>query len=73
MTSKSTLLTTEEAARLLGVSERSLARWHVLRKGPPRTRAGRKVYYRAEAIEAWLQANEILPLSTFDGGRYENA
>ena len=64
MTTKSTLLSSEETARLLGVSLRSLARWHAIRKGPPRTRAGRKVYYRVEAIEAWLQANETLPLST---------
>ena len=58
-------LTTSEVATLLGVSPRTLHRWHALRVGPPRCKIGRKVLYRKEALEAWLEANEDQPLRRF--------
>ncbi len=60
------LLTTRQAADLLGISTRTLARWHALRVGPARCQIGRKVLYRASAIEAWLQANETAPVAKFN-------
>lgn len=48
-------LTKDELAESLGVSVRTLDRWHLLRVGPPRTRAGKKVLYHRAAIIDWLQ------------------
>jgi predicted DNA-binding transcriptional regulator AlpA len=42
----------------LGISERTADRWHVLRTGPPRTKAGKKVLYRKSAISEWLKGHE---------------
>ena len=33
---------------------RTLDRWHTLRAGPQRTRAGKKVFYHRAAIIDWL-------------------
>ena len=52
------VLTPADVAEMLGVSPRTLARWHLRRLGPPRCKIGRRVFYRLEAIEAWLAANE---------------
>ena len=59
------LLTIRQAAEVLGVSTRTLARWHALRVGPARCKVGRKVIYRPTAIEAWLQAHESAPVAKF--------
>jgi predicted DNA-binding transcriptional regulator AlpA len=52
-------------AELLGVSRRTLSRWHALRVGPARCKVGRTVLYRSEAVEQWLVKNETLPVRTF--------
>ena len=36
-------MTSQQVARDLGVGVRTLDRWHQLRKGPPRTRLGKRV------------------------------
>ncbi|MFG6599098.1 MULTISPECIES: helix-turn-helix transcriptional regulator [unclassified Sulfitobacter] len=54
-------------AELLGVSRRTLSRWHALRVGPARCKVGRTVLYRRDALEAWLEANETQPVATFAG------
>jgi hypothetical protein len=40
-------MTPKELACALGVSERTLGRWHQFRQGPPRVELGRKVFYRS--------------------------
>jgi len=62
------LLSKTDTAKFLGVSERTLDRWHTLRKGPARINAGRRVLYRLSAVSTWLSANEIQPMGTFIGG-----
>lgn len=57
--------TTEEVCRLLNVSNRTLTRWHALRVGPPRIKVGNQIFYRKDAVEAWLRANETGPLRSF--------
>ena len=47
-------LTPKELADAFGVTERTIARWHRHRQGPPRVTIGRKVYYRRESVNAWL-------------------
>jgi predicted DNA-binding transcriptional regulator AlpA len=44
----------KDLAKALEVSERTIARWHHFREGPPRVEIGRKVYYRRESVAAWI-------------------
>jgi hypothetical protein len=37
----------------------TLRRWEARRFGPPCVRAGRKVYYRRDAVQDWLQQQEL--------------
>ncbi len=45
-------------AKNLGVSTRTLDRWHSLRIGPPRTVIGKTILYRREAVSEWLRSRE---------------
>lgn len=47
-----------DLAKALEVSERTIARWHHFREGPPRVEIGRKVYYRKESVMAWIASCE---------------
>ena len=51
-------LTPKDLAQALGVSERTVARWHRFREGPPRVEFGRKVFYRLESVNAWIASCE---------------
>jgi predicted DNA-binding transcriptional regulator AlpA len=51
-------LTPKDLAQALGVSERTVARWHHFREGPPRVEIGRKVFYRLESVTAWVASCE---------------
>lgn len=42
----------------LGVTVETLHRWEKIRFGPPCVRAGRKVYYRRDAVQDWLIQQE---------------
>jgi hypothetical protein len=42
----------------LGISERTLARWGVLREGPPKLKVGKKVLYRRASVIGWLEERE---------------
>jgi predicted DNA-binding transcriptional regulator AlpA len=48
----------EELAQQLGVSARTIDRWHTLRCGPPRISVGRTILYHLDSIRQWLRANE---------------
>jgi predicted DNA-binding transcriptional regulator AlpA len=52
------LLSAEQVALELGISKRTLHRWGRLRKGPPRIKVGRSVFYRIEAVADWMMALE---------------
>src|SRR5689334_2219423 len=51
----------EQLARELGVSERTLARWHATRLGPPRVTIGRRPYYRISSVAEWIASQEEKP------------
>ena len=53
------LLSSAEAAALLGISLRTLRRWRQMREGPPWVPIGRKIVYRTQALRAWLAAREV--------------
>lgn len=50
-------------AAMLGVSERTLQRWHAARRGPTRCKVGKLIRYRIEAVRDWLAANEERPVA----------
>jgi hypothetical protein len=52
----------------LGLTVDTLRRWEAQRFGPPCVRAGRKVYYRRNAVHDWLQLQEV-PSPRRPGGR----
>lgn len=58
-------LTQSELADVLGVSERTLNRWHSLRQGPPRCKIGRVIRYRADSVAQWMVSHEVQPLRSF--------
>jgi hypothetical protein len=45
------------AARMLGVTVRTLFQWHRQQKGPPRRHNGNGIRYRISDIEDWLSRN----------------
>lgn len=51
---------TDDAAKLIGVSPKTLANWRCLGKGPAYIRLGKspraQVLYRYEDLDAWLNA-----------------
>ncbi len=51
-------VTEEQCAEELGISRRTLQRWHRLREGPARTYVGKRIRYRRDAVTAWLLSRE---------------
>lgn len=52
------LITEAEYAEKRGVSVRTIQRERALRTGPPFIKLGRQIFYRPEAIQDWLLAQE---------------
>lgn len=53
-----TLLSENQYAHARGVCARTIQRERAQRIGPPFIKLGRRIFYRPEAIEAWLIAKE---------------
>lgn len=53
------LLTTAATAEVLGIAPQTLRMWRHRGQGPLAIKYGRKVMYRREDIEAWLESREI--------------
>jgi hypothetical protein len=51
-------LTPTQLAAQLGCCEKTLARWHAARSGPPRVTVGRRLLYRRTAVADWLERQE---------------
>lgn len=49
------------AAAMLNVKVQTLRKWAVQRKGPPRTKIGKRVFYREATLRAWLADQERDP------------
>ena len=49
------LLTTEEAARYLRLSPRTLERYRMTGEGPEYLKVGGRVFYRKAALDEWLE------------------
>ena len=50
-----------EYCRQRGISPRTAQRERHLRQGPPYVRLGQRVYYRVEAVQAWIRQREVEP------------
>ena len=57
------MLTTKEAARVLGMSHRTLQRWRYERRGPPHYRVGKALRYRLEDLHEYLEKRRVDPNS----------
>ena len=53
----------------LGVSVRTLHRWHGLRCGPPRITVGHTILYNVAAVRRWLQDHEVEPMRSAGDAR----
>lgn len=58
-----TVLRSDAAAELLGLSIATLAKWRVSGGGPPYAKAGRCVLYVRDDLIAWLKSNRRLSTS----------
>jgi hypothetical protein len=54
-------VTPVQLAAQLGISLRTLCRWHSRRIGPPRCSVGKLVLYRADGVRQWLMNRESGP------------
>ena len=62
-------MTERELALALGKSLRTIRRWAALREGPARTRVGKSLLYRKEAVMNWLSTQTERPCRTRTRGR----
>ena len=70
MTTIPAVLLASDAARLLSLSQSTLAKLRLTGKGPAYCKLGRRVVYRLEDLTAWLEKNRRLSTSeSGDGGR----
>lgn len=65
------LLTEREAAKLLGVSHRTLQAWRQRQIGPPYLKIGRSVRYNPDGLLKWIQDAEEFASAV--AGRKNNA
>lgn len=49
------ILTVQQAADFMGLSRNTLDAWRYRGFGPPHIALGRKIVYRRQAIEAWME------------------
>ncbi len=66
MTEDTNFLDTQQAARYLGLSAKTLARYRVTGDGPVFHRFGNRIRYRRAALDAWADDREYA--STVDDG-----
>ena len=64
---KATYFTPEQLAEELGISMRTLMRWHAERRGPPRCAVGKLILYRVAAVHDWLASQESDPVRLQSG------
>ena len=67
MTTIPTVLLASDAARVLSLSQSTLAKLRLTGKGPAYCKLGRRVVYRLEDLTAWLEKNRRLSTSESGG------
>ena len=66
MTNVTKVVTTIEAARVVGLSESTLAKMRLNGNGPIYCKLGRRVVYRLNDLEQWLQSRTARDTSDAD-------
>ena len=66
-------ITPAQLAEELDISERTVHRWHAMRRGPPRTLIGRQPYYKRASVAAWIEKQEQDPAAPPAGQRRRRA
>ena len=66
MTNISSVIPTRDAARLVGLSESTLAKLRLNGNGPVYCKLGRRVVYRPADLEQWLQSRTARDTSDAD-------
>ena len=66
MTSVTNVVTAAEAARMLGLSESTLAKLRLNGNGPVYCKLGRRVVYRPADLEQWLRSRTTRDTSDAD-------
>ena len=66
MTNAAKVVTTAEAARLVGLSESTLAKLRLNGNGPVYCKLGRRVVYRVTDLDQWLQSHTARDTSDAD-------
>lgn len=51
----------KEAAKILGIAPRTLARWHAEGIGPPLIKVKRLTFYDVRSLTRWLSEREHTP------------
>ncbi len=59
----------DTAAEWLGVTVPTLRTWASRRRGPARTRVGKRILYRQNALADWLERQEVDPEAARQAGR----
>jgi predicted DNA-binding transcriptional regulator AlpA len=54
--------TQEQAAAFLGLKPSTLASWRHQGRGPKYLKIGRSCFYRDSDLEAWLDAQAVIPI-----------
>ena len=57
MENKESLLTTEEAGKVLGMSEQTMRIWRIENRGPSFVKINRSIRYLREDLEAFISSN----------------
>lgn len=66
MTETLKVLSADAAARQLGLSKSTLAKWRLIGAGPRFSKLGRRVVYRIDDLEAWILMNQHSSTSEYD-------
>jgi excisionase family DNA binding protein len=61
------LLSTKEAARLLGIHYNTMCKWRIRGIGPRFVKVGTAIRYRESDIEEWLQNRTYSNTTEYDG------
>lgn len=55
-------LTASEMAKELGLHPSTLAKWRMVRRGPPFVRMGKRIMYSIVSFRIWLDTCEVVPV-----------
>ena len=70
---RANLLSPEEFCEIFGVKVKTLTDWRLRKYGPPYYKAGRRVWYRKDDVDAWMESTGKGKRNGFEGSAREVA